>query len=428
MPSIGSKETRRRCCRRCSGLAPGTQVLLPRAGLPDVRRRARGWPAASRSPTDDPTAARPVRRRAGVAQLAVQPDRRGAVRASGCGAVVDWGREHGVLVASDECYLELGWDAEPVSACCTRRCPAGRADGRAGACTRCPSAATWPATAPASPPVTPTAVAAIVEARKHIGLLVPGAGAGRRWSRRSATTTTSPSSGRATPPAATVLLPAVRAAGFTVEHSEAGLYLWCTRGEACWDTVGALADVGVLVGARRVLRRGRRAARPVRADRDRRARRGRRRAARTRWPEPAGGACAGRPAVGRPACGGPPGPRRLAGMTDSPISPSSTSSGSAATSSPPTTRTPASAVVAAVDQLDAGEARVARVVGDEVVVDERAKRAILLAFKVLPMAAGRQRRLPRARPRAAQDHASTASGWWPARSPAGARTSSRGWC
>jgi len=45
-------------------------------------------------------------------------------------------------------------------------------------------------------------------------------------------------------------------------------------------------------------------------------------------------------------------------------------------------------VVAAVDQLDAGEARVAFVDAetDEVVVDERAKRAILLAFKVLPMA------------------------------------------
>jgi 2,3,4,5-tetrahydropyridine-2-carboxylate N-succinyltransferase len=42
-------------------------------------------------------------------------------------------------------------------------------------------------------------------------------------------------------------------------------------------------------------------------------------------------------------------------------------------------------VVAAVDQLDAGEARVAHVEGDRVVVDERAKHAILLAFKVLPM-------------------------------------------
>jgi 2,3,4,5-tetrahydropyridine-2-carboxylate N-succinyltransferase len=45
-------------------------------------------------------------------------------------------------------------------------------------------------------------------------------------------------------------------------------------------------------------------------------------------------------------------------------------------------------VVAAVDQIDAGDARVAFVDAetDEVVVDERAKRAILLAFKVLPMA------------------------------------------
>ena len=47
-------------------------------------------------------------------------------------------------------------------------------------------------------------------------------------------------------------------------------------------------------------------------------------------------------------------------------------------------------VVAAVDQLDAGEARVARVVdaidgSTSVVVDERAKRSILLAFKVLEM-------------------------------------------
>jgi len=45
-------------------------------------------------------------------------------------------------------------------------------------------------------------------------------------------------------------------------------------------------------------------------------------------------------------------------------------------------------VVAAVDQIDAGKARVAfvDVETDEVLVDERAKRAILLAFKVLPMA------------------------------------------
>ncbi|MQA93826.1 MAG: 2,3,4,5-tetrahydropyridine-2,6-dicarboxylate N-succinyltransferase [Streptosporangiales bacterium] len=45
------------------------------------------------------------------------------------------------------------------------------------------------------------------------------------------------------------------------------------------------------------------------------------------------------------------------------------------------------AIVSAVDEIDMGEARVAFVdpETDQVVVDERAKRAILLSFKVLPM-------------------------------------------
>lgn len=35
--------------------------------------------------------------------------------------------------------------------------------------------------------------------------------------------------------------------GFRIEHSEASLYLWATRGESCWDTVAHLADLGILV-------------------------------------------------------------------------------------------------------------------------------------------------------------------------------------
>ncbi|NUW46404.1 2,3,4,5-tetrahydropyridine-2,6-dicarboxylate N-succinyltransferase [Nonomuraea rhodomycinica] len=44
------------------------------------------------------------------------------------------------------------------------------------------------------------------------------------------------------------------------------------------------------------------------------------------------------------------------------------------------------AVVNAIDLLDTGKARVAELSGGEVVVDERARRAILLAFRVLGMA------------------------------------------
>lgn len=44
-----------------------------------------------------------------------------------------------------------------------------------------------------------------------------------------------------------VLLAAVRGAGFTVDDSEAGLYLWATRGEDCRDTVDWFAERGILV-------------------------------------------------------------------------------------------------------------------------------------------------------------------------------------
>jgi aspartate/methionine/tyrosine aminotransferase len=35
--------------------------------------------------------------------------------------------------------------------------------------------------------------------------------------------------------------------GFRIEHSEASLYLWATRDEPCWDTVGDLSKQGILV-------------------------------------------------------------------------------------------------------------------------------------------------------------------------------------
>jgi len=43
------------------------------------------------------------------------------------------------------------------------------------------------------------------------------------------------------------LLPALQSAGLTVDDSEAGLYFWATRGEPGRDTVGWLAQRGILV-------------------------------------------------------------------------------------------------------------------------------------------------------------------------------------
>ncbi len=44
------------------------------------------------------------------------------------------------------------------------------------------------------------------------------------------------------------IVPALERFGLTIHESRAGLYLWATAGEATWDTVGRLADRGIVVG------------------------------------------------------------------------------------------------------------------------------------------------------------------------------------
>ncbi|MBC7375527.1 MAG: succinyldiaminopimelate transaminase [Frankiales bacterium] len=240
-PSIGSKETVS-LLPSLLGLAPGSRVLIPALAYPtyDVGARlAHCEPVA----TDDPTAVDP----AGVALVWVNSPSNPTgevLSADRLRAIVDWAREHDILVASDECYLELGWDAEPVSILHPSVC-GGSTQGvlAVHSLSKRSNLAGYRAGFVAGDS---EAVAAVVEARKHIGLLVPGpvqaamvaalgddehvvAQRGLYAARR------------------TRLLAAVRAAGFEVSHSGAGLYLWCTRGEACWDTVASLAAIGVLV-------------------------------------------------------------------------------------------------------------------------------------------------------------------------------------
>lgn len=44
------------------------------------------------------------------------------------------------------------------------------------------------------------------------------------------------------------LRPALEAAGFRIDGSEAGLYLWATEGRDAWESMGRLADLGILAG------------------------------------------------------------------------------------------------------------------------------------------------------------------------------------
>ena len=241
VPSIGSKELVS-LLPSLLGLAPGAQVLLPALAYPtyDVGARLAGClPVTTRDPTaHDPS-------QVGLVWLNSPSNPTGEVLpATRLRAVVDWARQHGILVASDECYLELGWEATAVSVLHPSVC-GHSAEGvlAVHSLSKRSNLAGYRAGFAAGDA---TAVAAIVEARKHLGLLVPApvqaalvaalgddshveVQRGRYAARRD------------------VLLPAVREAGFRIEHSEAGLYLWCTRDEGCWETVAALAAAGVLV-------------------------------------------------------------------------------------------------------------------------------------------------------------------------------------
>lgn len=158
--------------------------------------------------------------------------------------VVAWARERDAIVASDECYLGLGWDAAPISVLHPDVCDGDHTGLLAlHSLSKTSSLAGYRAGFAAGDP---ELIAELLAVRKHAGMMVPGPVQAamvaalddddhehkqrNRYARRRA-----------------ALLPALTEAGFTIDHSEAGLYLWATRGEPCRDTMAWLADRGILV-------------------------------------------------------------------------------------------------------------------------------------------------------------------------------------
>jgi succinyldiaminopimelate transaminase len=158
--------------------------------------------------------------------------------------VVGWARERGALVASDECYLGLGWDAQPYSVLHPDVCDGDHTGLLAvHSLSKTSSLAGYRAGFVAGDP---TVVAELLAVRKHAGMMVPTPIQAamvaaldddpheleqrHRYERRRA-----------------LLLPALQSAGLTVDDSEAGLYLWATRGEPCRDSLAWLAQIGILV-------------------------------------------------------------------------------------------------------------------------------------------------------------------------------------
>ena len=85
--------------------------------------------------------------------------------------VVGWARERGALIASDECYLGLGWDAEPVSVLHPSVCDGDHTGLLAvHSLSKTSSLAGYRAGFVAGDPAV---VAELLAVRKHAGMMVP---------------------------------------------------------------------------------------------------------------------------------------------------------------------------------------------------------------------------------------------------------------
>ncbi len=91
-----------------------------------------------------------------------------------------------------------------------------------------------------------TLVRRLLEVRRHAGLIMPEPIAAGTTAALEDDTHVDEQRGRYLR-RRDKLRAALEGAGLRVEHSEASLFLWCTRDEPCWDTVMFLAGLGILV-------------------------------------------------------------------------------------------------------------------------------------------------------------------------------------
>ena len=159
--------------------------------------------------------------------------------------VVDWCRERGTVLVSDECYLELTWEGEAAVSVLHPDVCGGSHDGILAvhslskrsnlAGYRCAFVAGDPAL-----------VGELLAVRKNLGLQMPAPQQAAMVAALGADEDAAEQNARYASRRAR-LRDAFTATGFRIDHSEGSLYLWATREEDCWETVSWLADRGILV-------------------------------------------------------------------------------------------------------------------------------------------------------------------------------------
>jgi succinyldiaminopimelate transaminase len=158
--------------------------------------------------------------------------------------LVDWCREGGTILVSDECYIEFGWDEPAVSVLH----PAVCGDTHEGvlavhSLSKRSNLAGYRAGFVAGDPAL---IRGLLEVRRHAGMIMPAPVQAAMAVALDDDDHVEVQRGRYAARRAT-LRAALDAAGFTIDDSQGGLYLWATRGESCDATVADLAQAGILV-------------------------------------------------------------------------------------------------------------------------------------------------------------------------------------
>ena len=253
MPTVGSKELVA-WLPLLLGLKPGDVVVRPKVAYPtyDIGATLAGVTSVATDNLDELDDA--TRARVRLIWVNSPGNPTGSVRGvDSLRALVEQARELGAVVASDECYAELGWGdwdvqrgGQAVPSILDPRVAGGSHEGLLAvySLSKQSNVAGYRAAFVAGDPgLMPN----LVNSRKHAGMIVPypvqeamrvalGDDAhveaqkdlyrGRRER----------------------LVPALLDFGLEIKDSDAGLYLWSTAGESTWDTVGRLAERGIVVG------------------------------------------------------------------------------------------------------------------------------------------------------------------------------------
>ncbi len=246
LPTIGSKELVA-LLPFMLGLGAGDVVVHPRAAYPTYEIGALF--AGARALASDDPGEWPAETRLVWLNTPGNPDGR-VLSVEELRAARTRARELGAVIVSDECYAELGWDGawadEPVPSLLDPRVTDGdhhhtlaiyslskqsnMAGYRAAFIAGCPES-----------------IARLTNVRKHAGLMPPAPlqeamvvalGDERHVDEQKARYRARRD----------LLRPALEAAGFRIDRSEGGLYLWATEGRDAWDSIARLADLGILGG------------------------------------------------------------------------------------------------------------------------------------------------------------------------------------